>query len=181
MSNRDILHNSDVIRTLNKLKKEGLYVELVPLSKTYGILGFDIEKSTEYIIQNSIIPRNKKYVKANMVKDERIIVASIELADYETVPEPKEIREQTAKDLHEKLLRKGIKNWIDLSSDTKAYISIDIDSIANYIGKKAKSIISQNLNTFMFYDKENMILQIHLWTGATPEEVKKLRELVKKK
>jgi hypothetical protein len=26
-----------------------------------------------------------------------------------------------------------------------------------------------------------MILQIHLWTGATPEEVKKLKELVKKK
>ena len=69
MSNRDILHNSDVIKTLNRLKKEGLYVELVPLSKTYGILGFDIEKSTEYIIQNSIIPRNKKYIKANMVKD----------------------------------------------------------------------------------------------------------------
>jgi len=53
--------------------------------------------------------------------------------------------------------------------------------VAKYIDKNFKSIVTNNAKYFSYYDAENAVLQVHVWTGPTPKEVQKLKEEVEKK
>ena len=89
-------------------------------------------------------------------------------------------RDRAAKSLQDKLRRRGIRSYIEVLSDREAYITIDLDSVAKYIDKNFKSIVTNNAKYFSYYDAENAVLQVHVWTGPTPKEVQRLKEEVEK-
>ncbi len=178
MSNRDIVHNSGVIRALISLKRDGIYGSLVPVRKNYGIIGFEILKTVNYIVEKAearikssgIRSRTESYID----REQHIIITKIEIeSGYGN--EDEEFLRLKSENLREALKRKGINAYIEFESNRRSFISIDIDSVSRYIAKKFRNAITHNVNSFLYYDRDNFVLQAHVWTGATPELVKKLR------
>ena len=176
MSFRDITHNPDVIRALRGLSKRGIYGKLEKIRNNYGVILFDVKATGEYIM-NEI---KERWAESYYDQENRTVVFHINIPEHATIPVPAEERDRTAKSLQDKLRRKGIRSYIEIISDREAYIIIDLDSIAKYIDKNFKSVITNNVRYFSYYDAENAVLQVHIWTGQTPKEVQKLKEEAEK-
>ena len=176
MSFRDILHDPQVIRALRELSRAGMVVSLYRIRNNYGILAFDVVETTKKMVQEAARGRLANYVRVGEGERERkdVAVAVVEVPEYEAMPEPAEERDRAARELTERLARKGIKSLIEIESDTRAYIAIDLGSVAKYIAKQADRALGDNIKHFAYYDEENGVLQVHVWKGAKPEEVKAL-------
>jgi len=177
VSFRDITHNPDVIRALRELSKRGIYGKLEKERDNYGIILFDVKATGEYIM-NEV---KERWAEPYYDQENRTIVFHINIPEYAAIPVPAEERDRTAKSLQDKLRRRGIRSYIEVVSDREAYITIDLDSVAKYIDKNFRSIVTNNARHFSYYDAENVVLQVHVWTGPTPKEVQKLKKEVEKK
>lgn len=179
MSFRDLAHNPDVIRALRKLRDIGIYVSLYPVRKNYGIMAFDIYETTKRLLHDAAKGHIANYVRPDLEDRKDVMVAVIEVPEYEAMPTPAEERDRASKELTDALLRKGIKSMIEIESDTRAYVAIDVDSVAEYVARQTERALGKNVKHFTFYDRENRVLQTHVWTGTTPSEVIELKRKVK--
>jgi len=176
VSFRDITHNPDVIRALRELSKRGIYGKLEKVRDNYGVILFDVKATGEYIM-NEV---KEKWTESYYDQENRTIVFHINIPEHAAIPVPAEERDRAAKSLQDKLRRRGIRSYIEVVSDREAYITIDLDSVAKYIDKNFRSVVTNNARYFSYYDAENTVLQVHVWTGPTPKEVQKLKEEAEK-
>ncbi len=171
MGYRDIVHNSQVIRALRELERHGIYGKLYKVRQNYGVILFDVVATGNYIMKEM----KRKYVTSSYDQTNRTITFHIEIPEYEAKGEPKELRDETAKDLQDRLRRKGITSYVEIPDDRNAYVVIDLDSVAKYMAKHVSRALRGNVNAYVYYDRENAVVQAHVWTGETPEEVKRLK------
>lgn len=176
MSFRDILHDPRVVRALRELSRAGMVVSLYAIRKNYGVLAFDVAETAKRMAQEASRGRLANYVRVEEEGGKDVAVAVIEVPEYEAMPEPAEVRDEAARELAERLARKGIKSVIEIESDTRAYIAIDLASVAKYIARQADRALGDEIRHFAYYDREDGVLQVHVWKGPKPEEVRRLEE-----
>jgi len=168
---RDITHNSQVIHALRELERHGIYGKLYRVRQNYGVILFDVVATGNYIMREM----QRKYVTSNYDPVNRTITFHIEIPEYEVKEEPKQVRDATAKELQDRLRRKGIASYVDIPNERNAYVVIDLDSVAKYIARHVGRALRGNINVYVYYDRDNAVVQTHVWTGGTPEEVQKLK------
>jgi len=170
---RDITNNPDVIRLTRELDRMGVKASFYKVNDRYGYLIAVLRPALDKYVEEFNAKWHTVTANAQYDAEHNTVIYNLKFfTDYT-------LSNESIKEIEGFFLKHGVLALVVQPTPDSLTLILHMKTYAKHIEKKVRGRLT-NAKAYFQYLGDKQALVVHMWTGTTPVEVKKLMEAEEK-